>query len=188
MPIFTTLAQSAIMWALALLLQIKRHLHRDSTPNLDSIGHSIRIRAIQLWTTESLTALATLMIDPSVVSWPGVESDGDCYHFAWPTVWRTWARFTCKPAHDMCVVFSFAGIRVVSWIELELVQVRFWENFTNVFVQIGVERPAFLFDFGLIGLFACHSVDFGGDLTKDVLSTTLDDGEKEMIISFGKEG
>lgn len=61
----------------------------DAVPDLEAIGDSLRIRLIWLEPTKLVAFIATLMIDPSIISSPAIKANRSGNGSAWPSLSST---------------------------------------------------------------------------------------------------
>jgi hypothetical protein len=101
-------------------------------PDFETIRDPLCVRVFQLWLPETLTLLASLVPDDSVVSFAAVKSYGEGNHLARPGAFPTRFVGTGKVAHDVCVVVSSAIIEAASFEELHG---KHWlDQFQNLFM------------------------------------------------------
>lgn len=107
------------MWAFASPREGRR-LHIHTTPFLQAICDPVRVRSIQNRLAQPLTPLASLMIDPRVVTSVGIHPYGDGDLLAGPAVGGARLVGALETTHDVRIVVSRVICVVVVAVERKL--------------------------------------------------------------------
>lgn len=107
-----SLAQVASVRRLA-LSRIRRALHLDPAPRLQSIRHPLLVRPVKLWLAKPVACVAALMVYLRVVPPTRIHADGDGDLLARPPATPTSLVEADEPSHDVSVVGPFAVALVV---------------------------------------------------------------------------